>query len=158
MNLTPHALNLAGFTVPPSGTVARVEMVHPVSIPCWEVRPGPVIDLPEVDPDALFRDDLDFTADPERTPSRGPKGNLTCANCGGRATDHHACSDGTIWCPACVKAHQDLLELDRQIDSLSEFISDAIAQLGREKYDELRAELSSLNAKRAALVAQSAED
>lgn len=97
MNLTPHALNLAGFTVPPSGTVARVEMVHPVSIPCWEVRPGPVIDLPEVDPDALFRDDLDFTADPERTPSRGPKGNLTCANCGGRATDHHACSDGTIW-------------------------------------------------------------
>ena len=59
INLTPHAITVAGRVFPPSGTVARVAVTRtPVGdvdgIPAFHPSFGPVQDLPEYDPDCVF--------------------------------------------------------------------------------------------------------
>lgn len=57
MNLTPHRIRLNnGTEYPPSGICCRVEMIH--SIPdehgIMTAEYGPVIDLPDPEPDVIY--------------------------------------------------------------------------------------------------------
>jgi hypothetical protein len=63
VNLTPHAVTVAGLTIPPSGTVARCrEVVEPrgeieingTLVPLVAKRFGEVIDLPDPAADTLY--------------------------------------------------------------------------------------------------------
>ena len=59
INLTPHKINVAGKTIEPSGTVARVKIERTLlstldDIPIYITVPGPIIDLPEEELDTLY--------------------------------------------------------------------------------------------------------
>ena len=110
---------------------------------------------------------------------RGPRGEgfgqyLTYFTCKERCTDHYQDDQNRIWCPRCKELYEqiqrdgeesepdELGALNNQINQLEEFLfddyGDTVAQLGIEKVRELEAELKELKTKRAALVAQSAEE
>jgi hypothetical protein len=59
INLTPHAINIGGIAIQPSGTVARVSVTRAKigdidGIPCFRPTFGPVQDLPDYDPDCVL--------------------------------------------------------------------------------------------------------